>query len=183
MNFDEVILKVVEILNQTKIPYFLTGAVAVIYYGEIRTTHDIDLVVAIKEKDIKTIVQNFEQDFFIDEISIKNAMQKQSMFNALHKDDNYKVDFWILSNDDYSRERFLRRVKVTIFNKTMFLPTPEDLIITKLEWFKQTDIDKHYFDVLGIYRIQKENLDKNYITNWCKKKSLLDLWQKIQTEQ
>lgn len=182
MNFDEVVFKVVDILTRINIPYLITGAVAVVYYGEIRTTHDIDLVVEINENDIKTLVQNFEPDFFIDETSIQNAIQEKSMFNALHKDTNYKVDFWTLTNDEYSRQRFLRRVKVNILGKTMFLPTPEDLIITKLEWFRQSDIDKHYLDAVGIYRIQKENLDKNYITYWCQKKSLLDLWQKIQNE-
>ena len=64
----------------------------------------------------------------------------------------------------------------------MSLPTAEDVVISKLEWFKISDIDKHYFDALGIYRIQGENLDIEYITRWCSKKSIIKIWEKIQEE-
>ncbi|MGB9721405.1 MAG: hypothetical protein ACPL28_08020 [bacterium] len=182
MNFEEVVLKVIEILNQMDIPYFFTGAIAVVYYGEPRTTHDIDLVIVIKDSDVNTMIVNFEKEFFIDEVSIESAIKEKSMFNAMHKETGFKVDFWILGDDDFNQKRFMRRVKVEILGTTMYLPTAEDAIISKLEWFKMSDIDKHYFDALGIYRIQKEKLDMQYIDSWCKQKSTLEMWEKIQKE-
>ena len=182
MNFDEVVLKVIENLNKMDIPYFLTGAMAVVYYGEPRTTHDIDLVIAMKNSDVSTMIMNFEEDFFIDEVSIKTAIKEKSMFNAMHKETGFKVDFWILGDDDFSKKRFMRRVKVEILGTTMYLPTAEDAIISKLEWYKKSDIDKHFFDALGIYRIQREKLDMEYINNWCQKKSISEYWLEIQKE-
>lgn len=182
MNFDEVVLKVVEILNKMDIPYFLTGAMAVVYYGEPRTTYDIDLVIVMKNSDVKPMIENFEKEFFIDEISIETAIKEKSMFKAMHKETGFKVDFWILGDDDFSKKRFMRRVKVEILGTAMYLPSAKDAIISKLEWFKMSDIDKHYFDALGIYRIQKENLDMEYINNWCQKKSISEYWLKIQKE-
>ncbi len=181
MNLDEVVLRVVEILNKMDIPYFLTGAMAVVYYGEPRTTHDIDLIIVVKESDVNLMVINFEQDFYIDEFSIRTAIEEKDMFNAVHKETGFKVDFWILGEDDYNKERFKRRVQVNVLGTKIYLPTAEDAIISKLEWFKMSDIDKHYYDALGIYRIQKGNLDTDYINNWCQKKSISKLWKKIQT--
>lgn len=181
MNLDEVVLRVVEILNKMDIPYFLTGAMAVVYYGEPRTTHDIDLIIVVKESDVNLMVINFEQDFYIDEFSIRTAIEEKDMFNAVHKETGFKVDFWILGEDDYNKERFKRRVQVNVLGTKIYLPTAEDAIISKLEWFKMSDIDKHYYDSLGIYRIQKGNLDIDYINNWWQKKSISKLWEKIQT--
>ena len=182
MDIEAVTLKVVEILNRINIPYLVTGALSVVYYGEPRTTHDIDLVVQIKEKDISTIIKNFQDDFFISEESIRASIREGGMFNAVHKDTNFKVDFWILGADEFSSERFTRRIQTKILGTTMYLPTEEDVIINKLEWFKMSDIDKHYFDALGIYRIQGEKLDKEYINYWCKKKSTLKIWESISKE-
>lgn len=182
MNFEEVFLEVIEILNRTKIPYSLTGALAVDYYGEPRTTHDIDLVIEISEKDADVMIKNFQNDFFISGESIKAAIQEKSMFNAVHKETGFKVDFWMLGDDAFSKKMFARRIKTKILGTIMSLPTAEDIVITKLEWFKNSDIDKHYFDVLGIYRIQGENLDIEYITRWCSKKSIIKIWEKIQEE-
>lgn len=182
MNFEEVVLEVIEILNRMEIPYFLTGALAVDYYGEPRTTHDIDLVIEISKKDINVMIKNFQNDFFISEESIKVAIQEKSMFNAVHKETGFKVDFWMLGDDAFSKEMFTRRIKTRVLGTEMSLPTAEDVVIAKLEWFKTSDIDKHYFDALGIYRIQGENLDIEYVTRWCSKKSIIKIWEKIQEE-
>jgi hypothetical protein len=50
--YEAVLLETVDVLARLRIPYMLTGALAVIYYGEPRTTHDIDLVAAISAADI-----------------------------------------------------------------------------------------------------------------------------------
>lgn len=62
------------------------------------------------------------------------------------------------------------------------LPTPEYMIICKLDWYKSSDIDKHYLDAIGIYRVQKDSLDMHYITQWVKEKSTFKIWQKLQAE-
>lgn len=179
MNYEEVVLKVVEILNRLDIPYFLTGAMAVVYYGEPRTTHDIDLMVEMKDEDVATLATCLEADFSIDQESISIARREGSMFNAIHKDTGFKVDFWMLGNDDFDRTRFARRVRVNILGTVIYLPTAEDAIISKLAWFKMSDIDKHYFDALGIYRIQKEKLDMEYISHWANLKSIMEFWKRI----
>lgn len=179
MNFEQVTLNVVKKLNQSKISYMLTGALAVNYYGEPRTTHDIDLVVQIAENDIPVLIMLFEEDFFIDDESIRIALKEDSMFNIIHKEIALKVDFWICGNDEFAREEFKHRIKVEALETEMWFPIAEDVIIMKLDWYKSSDIDKHFLDALGIYRIQKENLDTGYITQWVSRKSTIKIWQKI----
>jgi len=171
-----------EVFGRSRIPYMLTGGLAVVYYGAPRTTHDIDVVILISPADITRIKDMLEPDFLVDEESIKAALREGSMFNAIHDETGYKVDFWMLKPDEYDRARFSRRVQVSVLGVTMSLPTAEDVIISKLDWFKQSDVDKHFYDVRGIVAIQKDTLDTAYIARWCEAKGLLDLWHKVERE-
>jgi len=180
MTFEQVAILSVEYLEKEKIPYMMTGALVVNYHGKPRMTHDIDFVVNITNKEIQKITELFNKDFFISEESIRSALAENSMFNIIHKETGSKIDFWILKDDEYNKTAFARRKSYPYQEKEISLATPEDTIISKLEWYKMSDVEKHYFDAVNIYSIQGNNLDKNYITDWCQKKSLTELWRKIQ---
>ena len=181
-DFEVVLLRVVDVFGRSRIPYMLTGGLAVVYYGAPRTTHDIDVVILISPADITRIKGMLEPDFLVDEESIKAALREGSMFNAIHDETGFKVDFWMLKPDEYDRARFSRRVQVSVLGVTMSLPTAEDVIISKLDWFKQSDVDKHFSDALGVYAVQKNALDTAYVARWCEAKSLLDLWHRLQRD-
>ena len=42
---ENLLIKVIERINKLHIPYMITGAIACIFYGKPRLTHDFDLVV------------------------------------------------------------------------------------------------------------------------------------------
>ncbi|MBS4016104.1 MAG: hypothetical protein KGZ86_06715 [Candidatus Latescibacteria bacterium] len=182
MTFEQLTELVVSNLQKSNIQYMLTGALAINYYGVPRMTHDIDIIIQITSKDIRKIQVLFDNDFFVGEESIRSALAESSMFNVIHKETGYKVDFWILKEDEYNRTAFVRRKECQYQQKQIYIASPEDMIIIKLEWYKMSDIDKHYFDVINLYNIQRDNLDEKYIIYWCQKKSLLDLWKKIQKD-
>ncbi len=182
MNFEQIALTVAEALRKSNISYMLTGALAVNYYGKPRMTHDIDVVVSITINDTAKFKELFDENFTVDAYSISCALKELSMFNIIHKETGLKVDFWIMKGDEYNRKSFERRKWYPYQNIEICLATPEDMIINKLDWFKLSDIDKHYFDALDIYRIQQEKLDIEYINYWCNKKSISELWKKIQEE-
>jgi hypothetical protein len=180
--FETVLLRVIEALDRLNLPYMLTGAVAVTYYGEPRTTHDIDIVVMLAATDITRVKTALEPDFSVAEESIKAALREGSMFNAIHEETGLKVDFWMLKSSEFDRARFARRVRVSALGVKMTLPAPEDVIIGKLEWFQMSDIDKHYSDALGVAAVQRGRLDTDYIARWCRAKGLTELWEKIEHE-
>jgi hypothetical protein len=179
MNFEQVAMAVARSLQASNIPYMLTGALAVNYHGKPRMTHDVDVVVSIAVSDIQRIKQLFDEDFFVDDHAMRTALDEAGMFNIIHKETGLKVDFWMLKNDEYSHESFGRRKWYPYQGLRICLATPEDMVINKLEWFKMSDIDKHYDDALGIYRIQREELDLDYVSRWCQKKSISEYWEKI----
>src|SRR3989338_2224508 len=67
----EILRMVVERLEQTRVPYFISGSMAANYYTVPRMTRDIDIVLELKPSHLKLFIDNFRDDFCIEEESIK----------------------------------------------------------------------------------------------------------------
>ncbi|MBI2442895.1 MAG: hypothetical protein HYV40_03220, partial [Candidatus Levybacteria bacterium] len=86
-------------LGREKIPYMITGAWSVIYYGRPRASHDIDFIVEVGKDDADRVVALFEKlssEFLLQPEQIRRAIDEESMFNILHLPSTLKLDFWIL---------------------------------------------------------------------------------------
>ena len=76
----------------------ITGSVVSSLQGEPRSTHDIDMVIAIQKSGAKKLFEAFPPpNFYLDEGSILDAINRQSMFNLIDVTAGDKVDFWILT--------------------------------------------------------------------------------------
>ena len=59
----------------------------------------------------------------------------------------------------------------------VFLATPEDTVLAKLEWYRLGDevSDCQWRDVLGIIRLQQGRLDREYMKKWAVELKVADL--------
>lgn len=172
MDQQELLLRAVEILDQLNIPYMVTGSFAVNFYGIPRTSHDIDFVAQIGAREVHRIAPEFPRNFYVDPEMIRDAIDNESMFNVIDPISGLKIDFWVLKRDLYDAERFRRRRQQSLFSKMMWLPSPEDVILSKLLWYKEAQTDKHLNDARGVLEMQKISLDLHYLHTWAKKLSL-----------
>lgn len=156
-----------------------TGAVAVNFWGRPRLTHDIDVVVFMQEKEIEKLAQNLGKGFSFDREGATEAIKKRRMFNLLHLKTGIKVNLWPLKKDIYDQTRLKGRVREKILGRKTWLISPEDLIITKLVWFKELEIQKHLEDIRGIYQIQKGRLDEKYLRKWAEKQKVEELLKEL----
>ncbi|MDI6766862.1 MAG: hypothetical protein QME52_08580 [Bacteroidota bacterium] len=177
----EFLVHIAEKFNQLQIPYMITGSMAVSFYGCPRTTHDVDLVLAIQVGDIEKIIKMFSNKFYISDV--EHAIKHKQMFNLIHQESQYKIDCWILDNgDEYRAEAFQRRIKTKILGTSISFISKEDLIVSKLLWYKEAQTDIHLQDVRSVISIQMENLDIEYINTWSEHVSVSDFWLKIKQE-
>ncbi|HEX7588999.1 MAG TPA: hypothetical protein VF478_11840 [Anaerolineae bacterium] len=172
MEQQELLLRTVAILENLKIPYMVTGSFAVNFYGIPRTTHDIDLVVQIRASDAEQLAHQFPKDFYADAQMMRQAVEQQFMFNVIDPASGLKIDFWILKRDAYDTERFRRRCKQMIFGREILMPSPEDVILSKLTWYKEAQTDKHLNDARGVWELQKGMLDRTYLNLWAERLSV-----------
>lgn len=162
------------------IPYMVTGSIALNFYATPRMTRDIDLVVELLESDAETVVGIFEGDFYVDPEMVRMAIQQQSMFNLIHHVEILKVDCIIRKDTAYRREEFARRRQVAVEGRTLFIVAPEDLILSKLEWGKDSHSDIQLNDVRNILR-SVPDLDRDYLAMWVRELGLDTLYREVST--
>ena len=181
-NQEQLLTSLTSFLKKNKIPFMLTGAWSVIYYARPRASHDIDLVVELKEKEIPRILKVFKKlssKYLVQLDDIKDAIEKKDMFNIIHLPTMLKIDFWLLKDDLFDKERFSRRKKVKLLGQSMWIASAEDAILKKLEWYKMSKLEKHLIDAAFVYQIQEKNLDNNYLKKWVNKMKLRGLFNKL----
>jgi len=181
----EILLLVTQLLSKHRVPYLLTGSFAVSYYGFPRATHDIDFIIEVVENDeekIIRVIKDLGGDFIYDNKDVKDAISKLSQFNIYHPETGIKIDFWLNKRDDFETKKFKRGKKIRLFGKKISIITAEDLLLTKLLWCKKVRSERHMGDCTGIWKIQKENLDRGYLMSWAEKLGVEDLLAKIRRE-
>ena len=80
----DVLLLVSERLSGMQMEFMLTGSFALAYYVTPRMTRDLDIVVALAEQDVDTLVALFASDFYIDADIARAAVRTKRLFNLMH---------------------------------------------------------------------------------------------------
>jgi hypothetical protein len=56
---------------------------------------------------------------------------------------------------------------------------PEDVILKKLEYFREGGSEKHLRDIVGILKVQGDGIDREYLREWIEKLSVKTEWALI----
>jgi hypothetical protein len=184
MSQQELLKKVIQALDAAGIEYMATGSLVSSLQGEPRSTHDIDLVVAIHRRSNKDLLKFFPPpDYYLDEESIVEAINSNGMFNLIEVNSGDKIDFWILTDGFFDQSRFKRRYREEVLGLKLFVSAPEDTILMKLRWTKLAGgSEKQFTDAMRVYEVQYEKLDMNYLRAWAAKLGVEEMLQRLQNE-
>src|SRR4030067_1457193 len=174
----ELLQKIVEVFERLQIPYLVTGSVASMAYGEPRLTNDIDIVAAIEVRHMQGLLKAFPEDeFFVTEEMIKDAISNLGQFNIIHPASGLKVDVILKRNSPFDNSRFSRSRRIhPAESYEAYFAAPEDVIIKKMEYYKDGGAEKHLRDITGILRISGDEIDPVYITEWSERLGLTEIW-------
>jgi hypothetical protein len=174
----DVLRSVTAQLEGAGIAYMVTGSMATNYYATPRMTRDIDLVVELSERDIGRVVTLFQDEYYVDRGMVEQAVQHHSMFNMIHNTLVVKVDCVVRKDTEYRREEFSRRRSVTVAGQHMSIVSPEDLILSKLDWAKESRSQMQLDDVRNLLRSVR-GLDMDYLNRWVGRLGLATLYQEV----
>ena len=178
----EVLKTVTQRLNEAGIRYIVSGSIAANYYTVPRMTRDIDIVIELEQSDIDRFVGLFQRDFYIDGEMVRREVLRQGIFNIIQNQYVVKVDFIIKKSSAYQQTEFARRKQVLIEASPMWFVSPEDLVISKLIWAKDSHSESQLRDVKNLIETV-DDLDLKYIDNWVEELSLEQIYKEATNER
>ena len=120
------------------------------------------------------------EEFYLSEEAVRRAISRKATFNILHPASGLKVDVIVPADTMFNRSRFSRiqRVRPEADFEACFT-SAEDVIVKKMDFFREGGSDKHLRDIAGILKISGESIDREYIENWAESLGLETIWRTI----
>jgi hypothetical protein len=177
----EALYGLVRLLQSLGIPHMVTGSVASSYHGRPRLTHDADIVIDPTPEQLDALVKNLlEAGHYVDGPRARDALRRRLQFNVIDPHAAFKVDLIIRKDRPFSREELGRRREVALSPEIrVALASPEDTILSKLEWAKKAGrSEKQIEDAAGVLAVNP-GIDRGYVERWAGELGVLDLWREI----
>ena len=162
----EVLKAVAGKLSEAGIPYMVSGSVAMNFYAQPRMTRDIDVVVEALPAAWRRLSALFQQDFHTDEEDIRESLRTRGIFNIIHRAAMVKVDFIVRKDAPYRRVEFERRRALTLEGTEIWAASPEDLLLSKLDWAKDSRSELQLRDARNLV-VSVPEMDWGYLSKWA----------------
>lgn len=184
MTAEEAVLgRVVTLLASLDIPYMVTGSIATSYYGRPRATQDADVVIDPTNDQLDALLRELEAaGFYVPTEAARAALRERRQFNVIECDRATKVDLIVRRERPFSVEEFSRRRRLDLpFGRGVSIVSPEDAILSKLEWARRAgDSERQIRDAAGVLEVNPE-IDRAYVERWSRDLGVADLWRQIIT--
>lgn len=181
----EVTLKVTTVFEKLGVPYLIGGSLASTLYGMVRTTQDADIVAEMRRQHLRPFLTALQNEFYMDDEMIADAIQRHSSFNIIHRETMFKVDVFIPRPRPFVQSQLTRAQRQAFAFETDSIisarfASPEDTILAKLEWYRMGGevSDRQWRDILGVLKVRAGELDLDYLQTWAAELDVSDLLKK-----
>ena len=161
----------------------ITGSVAGVFYGEPRVTHDVDLVLALKQSDTARIGELFPLEEFYcppEEIILQEVLRAQrGHFNLIHHQSGFKADVYLANRDPLHRWALSARRMVEVDGEPVYVAPLEYVIVRKLEFFREGGSEKHLRDIESMLRVSGELLREDVLRRWMIARGVEETWRSV----
>lgn len=179
MTNQDAVLAVIDALESLDVSYMVVGSLSSNAYGIIRSTRDADFVVQLGSVSIGEVVSRLPPYIRLEPQMSFETVAATTRYLLLIPGSPFKIELFLLSSEEYDQQRFDRRTRKEAMGRVVWLPTPEDVIITKLRWSKQGKRTKDVDDVRNVLAVQGDSLDFSYIHRWCDEHETRQLLEQI----
>jgi len=172
--------KLVNILDEARIPYMIIGGYALAAYGRIRTTQDVYVAIDASFTDVVRTHELLRMNGF----QLPSSPQPDApLFLVTDPENLVEIEVWTEPDGVvFDTDLLNRRVRVRPFGNDFeaFVIGPEDFIVNKLAKRSREVQDEQ--DAVSVLKRQEGKLDYDYLTRRAKQAKVLGLLQTLMRE-
>ena len=179
---------VIERLDGCGIRHMVAGSFASVLHGDTRSTSDIDLVIDPTPASFDCLLDSFgPEDFYVPRAWALRALALREAFKVIDLRSTWSIDLYVRKERPFSLSELERRLPARIFDVDLFVATPEDVVLAKLEWAlggpdrdrtgdahqddgtppPRIQSERQLEDAVGVLRRSAGLLDHAYLDRWA----------------
>jgi hypothetical protein len=172
--------RLIALLDQGEIPYMIVGSLGSSFYGRPRATQDVDLVIDPSKDQFGFLLSLLEREgYYVSRHAAREALRRRAMFNVIDVEAGWKADLIVRKDRAFSGEEFQRRLCVDLGGQKWWLVSPEDAILSKLEWAKGRESEVQYADALAVAVAHLGRLDLQHLKKWAQELGVADMLTRL----
>ena len=178
----------IETLDRLGVTWYIGGSVASTVHGRFRATNDVDVIADLRGEHTGQLRAALEADHYVDEESIREAVQRRSSFNLVHFGTGLKLGVFVAADSEYEAGVRARRVSEPIGDagnaRRLWIASAEDTILAKLGWYRRGGeaSQRQWRDVQGVIELRGPELDVGYLRRWAPVLGIDDLLERAIAE-
>ncbi|MBT8463856.1 MAG: hypothetical protein EX268_10320 [Deltaproteobacteria bacterium] len=184
MSETDLVLLYTRRLERAGFTYMITGSVAGVFYGEPRVTHDVDLVLALKQRNAARIGELFPLEEFYwlpEEIIVQEVLRAQrGHFNLIHHESGFKADVFLANRDPFHQWALSERRTVEVDGEPVRVAPLEHVIVRKLEFYREGGSEKHLRDIEAMLRVSGELIREDVLQRWVVSRGVEETWRSVE---
>ena len=175
--------RLIAILDQLGIPYMVAGSLGSSFYGRPRATQDVDIVIAPSADQLDSLIGLLaERGYYVSLDAARDALRRRAMFNVIDVAAGWKADLIVRKDRPFSVEEFQRRRLIEAPGQTLWIVSPEDAILSKLEWAQGRQSELQRADALAVAVAHLGRLDLRYLERWARELGVEDSLSRLLEE-
>ena len=173
MEFEDFVKVVLNALNESGVDYTIIGGLAAIFYGRPRTSLDVDIIISVKPENLADFHKFLRgKGFEVEYKDMLTSFKEKSHVSIFLSKYPFRVDLKGVY-DSLDRASMENRRKAKIFGLEAWIESPEDLVVAKICYGSQTDME----DVVAVLKRQK--LDMGYLEKRSKEEGILPKLKRV----
>src|SRR5262245_5579265 len=133
-----------------------------------RVTEELEVLQTVTRRLEATGIRYMEEDFYLDREAVRAAIANRGVFNLIHQAYVVKVDCIVRKDSEYRQVEFARQRRGSIQGHGLAIVAPEDLIISKLDWMRESRSEVQFADVRNLLS-SVPDLDRQYLAHWTER--------------
>ena len=124
---------------------------------------------------LRAFLTRVSDDFYVSPEAAADALAQRGQFNLVHFETAWRIDLIIRKQRPFSEVEFERRQEGSLGGRPAAVNSPEDVILSKLEWARASGSERQLGDAAGVVAAWGDRLDWDYLVRWAEELEVSDL--------